>query len=90
MRRGKARSPRLTVSRIRAGRPGFGGAGSSIGRSASSTDLDEPQSRHCVEHRLEQAAGDLLRVGEIQPVKPHELRVAGDVREEQQRAIRHL
>jgi hypothetical protein len=52
-------------------------------------DLHESQGRDGVEHRFEQPLRDLLRVSEVQPVRPHELRVAGDVREEKQRSIRH-
>jgi hypothetical protein len=42
-------------------------------------DLHQPQGGGGVEHRLEQTLGYLLRVREVQAVKPHELRVAGDV-----------
>jgi hypothetical protein len=52
-----------------------------------SLDLHEPHGRHRLEHRFQQTLGDLLRVREVQPVKPHELRVAGDVRQQEERSL---
>jgi hypothetical protein len=42
-----------------------------------------------LEHRLEQTLRDFLRMREIEPMKPHELRVAADVGEKKERPLRH-
>jgi hypothetical protein len=50
-------------------------------------DLDEPERRHRIDHRLEQTLRDVLRVREVDPVQTHELRIADDVCEEEKGAL---
>jgi hypothetical protein len=54
-----------------------------------SLDLDQSHGRDRLEHRLEQTLGDLLRVSEVQLVKPHELRVSADVGKKKEHPLRH-
>ena len=46
-------------------------------------DLDEPERWDSVDHRFEQTGGYVLRVGQVQSVQLHELRVAHDVRKDE-------